>query len=130
MPPAAWEPRASGVPAACPYGRRLLGNHGDSWLLDPHTARSAFQQLRPHDVERLPKLIVREDALVGDLWGAIDDHIVCGRILPTLMIIRDQFGDTIHEAIDRFAERYEYLREVRPDDFTKPREEYGRGFYS
>ncbi|MGW6503013.1 hypothetical protein [Nonomuraea angiospora] len=67
---------------------------------------------------------------MGDLWGAIDDHIVCGRILPVLMIMRDQFGDTIHEAIDRFAERYEYLREVRPNDFTKPREEYGRGFYS
>ncbi|MER5420781.1 hypothetical protein [Streptosporangium roseum] len=46
------------------------------------------------------------------------------------MIMREQFGDTIHEAIDRFAERYEYLRAVRPDDFTKSREEYGRGFYS
>jgi hypothetical protein len=56
--------------------------------------------------------------------------IVSGRILPALMIVRDQLGDTVHEAIDRFAERYEYLREVRPDDFTKSREEYGRGFYS
>ncbi|MEO3796641.1 hypothetical protein ABGB14_41135 [Nonomuraea sp. B10E15] len=46
------------------------------------------------------------------------------------MIMRDEFGDMIHEAIDRFAERYEYLREVRPDDFTKSREEYGQGFYS
>lgn len=81
-------------------------------------------------IDTVPKLIAREDALVGDLWGAIDDHIVRGRILPVLMIMRDQFGDTIHEAIDRFAGRYEYLREVRPDDFTKSREEYGRGFYS
>lgn len=46
------------------------------------------------------------------------------------MIMRDQFGDTIHDAIDRFASRYEYLREVRPDDFTKSREGYGRRFYS
>ncbi|GGP02642.1 hypothetical protein GCM10012278_10620 [Nonomuraea glycinis] len=67
---------------------------------------------------------------MGDLWGAIDDHIVRGRIFPVLMIMRDQFGDTIHDAIDRFASRYEYLREVRPDDFTKSREGYGRRFYS
>ncbi|MEO3799937.1 hypothetical protein [Nonomuraea sp. B1E8] len=67
---------------------------------------------------------------MGDLWDAIDDHIVRGRVLPVLMMMRDQFDDTIHEAIDRFAERCEYLREVRPGDFTKSREEYGKGFYS
>lgn len=65
-----------------------------------------------------------------DPWDAIDDQILAERIIQALMIIRDRFGDTIHEAIDRFSERYEYLREARPNDFTKPRDEYGRGFYS
>ncbi|MEU7862044.1 hypothetical protein [Nonomuraea sp. NPDC049141] len=63
-------------------------------------------------------------------WDAIDGHVFAERIIQALMIIRDQFGDTVPEAIDRFGERYEYLRETRPDDFAKPREEYGRGFYS
>lgn len=67
---------------------------------------------------------------MSDLWGVIDDHIFNERILPAMMITREQFGGSIHEAIDRFAERYEYLREARPDDFTKPREDYGRDFYS
>ncbi|MEV0310245.1 hypothetical protein [Nonomuraea fuscirosea] len=118
----------------CPLRARSDGDPrgvaGDSRSLDKRMPRSAFPLLRDHDRKRVPKLTVREDALVGDPWGVIDDHIVGGRVLPALMIMRDQFDDTIHEAIDRFAERYEYLREARPDDFTKPREEYGRGFYS
>jgi hypothetical protein len=69
-------------------------------------------------------------APVGVCWAAIDDHIVAERILPALGIMREQFGDTIHEAIETLAERYEHLREVRPESFTRPREEYGRGFYS
>jgi hypothetical protein len=47
------------VPVACPYGRQAAGNHGDSRSLDPHTPRSPFPQLRPHGVERLPKLTAR-----------------------------------------------------------------------
>lgn len=92
--------------------------------------RSAFPLFRGHDLERVPKLKLREDALVRDVWDVVDDHIVAERILPAIVIMRDHFGDTIREAIDRFAERYEHLREVRPNDFTKPHEEYGRGFYS
>ncbi|MEV0353110.1 hypothetical protein AB0H88_45775 [Nonomuraea sp. NPDC050680] len=67
---------------------------------------------------------------MGDPWEAIDDHILAERILPALVIMREQFGDTIHEAIDRLAQRYERLREARPGDFVKRREQYGRGFYS
>ncbi|MGV9382072.1 hypothetical protein ACWDRB_40110 [Nonomuraea sp. NPDC003707] len=78
----------------------------------------------------VPKLIVRENALVGDLWTIIDDHIVNERIIQALLIMRQEFGDSIPEAIDRFAERYEALREARPDAFGKSRKEYGRGFYS
>ncbi|MEV6157269.1 hypothetical protein AB0L53_43725 [Nonomuraea sp. NPDC052129] len=65
-----------------------------------------------------------------DAWVAIDDLIVAERIVPAMMIMREQFGDTIHEAVDRFSERYEHLRGVRSEDFTKPREEYGRGVYT
>lgn len=78
----------------------------------------------------ISKLTVREDALVEDLWKVIDDHIVNERILPALSIMREEFDDTIPEAIDRFAERYEALRKARPDAFVKSHEEYGRGFYS
>lgn len=60
----------------------------------------------------------------------IDRHIINGRILQVLAIIRERFGDAIPEAIDRFSERYEHRREVCPDDFTKSPEEYERGFYS
>ncbi|MGI5491476.1 hypothetical protein [Microtetraspora malaysiensis] len=67
---------------------------------------------------------------MGDLWMAIDDHIVNERILSALLIMRQEFGDTIPEAIDRFTERYESLRKARPGAFRKSREEYGRGFYS
>jgi hypothetical protein len=53
------------VPVACPYGRRPAESHGDSRSLDPRMPRSAFPQLRSHDVERLPKLIVGDPQLSG-----------------------------------------------------------------
>jgi hypothetical protein len=46
------------------------------------------------------------------------------------MILREEYGHTIHEAIDAFSVRYEELRNSRPDDFTVPCDEYGKGFYS
>ncbi|GAA2402548.1 hypothetical protein GCM10010404_70520 [Nonomuraea africana] len=67
---------------------------------------------------------------MSDPWDAIDDQILAERIVQALMIIRDHFGGTLHEAIDRFSERYEYLRETRPNYFIKPHGEYGRDFYS
>ena len=65
-----------------------------------------------------------------DRWPEIDEHIVEGRILSVLMILREECGLTIHEAIDAFSVRYEELRDSRPDDFTVPREEYGKGVYT
>jgi hypothetical protein len=65
-----------------------------------------------------------------DATAAIDEDIVSGRILPALICIRAALGCGIPAAIDEFSERYERLRTERPDDFTLPREEYGRGFYS
>jgi hypothetical protein len=60
----------------------------------------------------------------------VDEHIVHNRVLPAIMVLRAEFGYSIPEAIDAFSERYEQLRETRPQDFTVSREEYGKSFYS
>ncbi|WP_433328257.1 hypothetical protein [Spirillospora sp. CA-294931] len=65
-----------------------------------------------------------------DRWPEIDEHIVAHRILPAMMILRQEFGFGIPEAIGAFDARYRFLRETRPDDFTVSLEEYGRHFYS
>lgn len=65
-----------------------------------------------------------------DRWPEIDEHFVKGRILSGLMILREECGHTIHEAIDAFSVRYAGLRNLRPDDFTVSREEYGKGVYT
>jgi hypothetical protein len=61
---------------------------------------------------------------------AIDDDIVAERIIPALIAIRTELGCGIHAAIDEFQRRYDRLRLERPEDFTLPPEQYGRGFYS
>ena len=47
-----------------------------------------------------------------------------------MVILREEFGYSIPEAIDAFYARYEHLRETRPQDFTVSRGEYGKNFYS
>ena len=65
-----------------------------------------------------------------DRWPEIDEHIVNRRVTQALMILREEYGHTLHEALDAFNVRYEELRNLRPDDFTVPHEEYGRGVYT
>ncbi len=65
-----------------------------------------------------------------DRWPEIDEHILEGRITPALTIFREEFGYSLHEAIDAFNVRYEELRNSRPGDFTIPPEEYGKGVYT
>jgi hypothetical protein len=60
----------------------------------------------------------------------VDGDILEHRIISALKAIREARTCTLHDALDIFVERYEELRQERPDDFTLPREEYGRGFYS
>jgi hypothetical protein len=60
----------------------------------------------------------------------VDRDILERRIVRALKAIREARDCTLHQALDIFVERYEELRRDRPDDFTLPREEYGRGFYS
>ncbi|MFJ7911426.1 hypothetical protein [Kitasatospora sp. NPDC096204] len=61
---------------------------------------------------------------------SVDRDILEHRTFFALKAIREARNCTLHEALDVFVERYEELRRDRPDDFTLPREEYGRGFYS
>ncbi|MFJ5901411.1 hypothetical protein ACIQFZ_39975 [Streptomyces sp. NPDC093064] len=61
---------------------------------------------------------------------SVDRDIVNHRIIFAIKAIRETRACTLHEALDVFAERYEELRQDRPDDFTVSREDYGRGFYS
>ncbi|MEV5750394.1 hypothetical protein AB0L00_21460 [Actinoallomurus sp. NPDC052308] len=65
-----------------------------------------------------------------DRWPEIDELIVHRRIVPAIVILREEFGYGIREAIDAFGDRYEQLRDLRPEDFTLSPEEYFKGFYS
>jgi hypothetical protein len=70
------------------------------------------------------------NARMSDRANVVDDDIVAARILPALIAIRAELGCGIHAAIDEFQRRYDRLRLERPDDFTLPPDQYGRGFYS
>jgi hypothetical protein len=63
-------------------------------------------------------------------WFEIDDLIVTRKIIPAMQAIRVAEQCGLREAIDLFYERYELLRETRPDDFMVSREEYGDGVYT
>ncbi|HEY6791312.1 MAG TPA: hypothetical protein VI365_28785 [Trebonia sp.] len=65
-----------------------------------------------------------------DRLAVIDEHILHHRVLPALLALREEFRYSIPEAIDAFNERYEQLRETRPQEFTVSREDYGKNFYS
>jgi hypothetical protein len=62
--------------------------------------------------------------------AAIDERILHHHIVRALVLLREEFGYSIPEAIDAFDKRYEQLRASRPQDFTLCREDYGRNFYS
>jgi hypothetical protein len=46
------------------------------------------------------------------------------------MALREEFGYSIPEALDAFNQRYEQLRETRPQEFTVSREDYGQHVYT
>ena len=71
-----------------------------------------------------------DDCRMTDRLSMIDDDIIHHRMLPALMALRGEFSYSIPEAIDAFSERYEQLRETRPQEFTVSREDYGKDFYS
>jgi hypothetical protein len=67
---------------------------------------------------------------MSEQWHGIDDLIVRARISQALHEICGRFDVTLKEAFILFGERYDVLRELRPDDFALPPDEYGRGVYT
>lgn len=67
---------------------------------------------------------------MADRWAVIDEHILQHRIVQALKALRDEFGCSIHQAIDAFSNRYEQLRETRPREFTVGHEDYGKNVYT
>jgi hypothetical protein len=65
-----------------------------------------------------------------DRWAVIDEHIFHGRIILACKAMREEFGYSLREAIDAFGNRYEELREMRSQEFTVSREDYGRNAYT
>ncbi|ROO89284.1 hypothetical protein EDD29_6972 [Actinocorallia herbida] len=53
-----------------------------------------------------------------DPWPSIDAEILQGHNIAAIAILREEFGYTIHEAVDALQERYDRLMETRPDDFS------------
>ncbi|MEH0450268.1 hypothetical protein QA811_43835 [Streptomyces sp. B21-102] len=116
------------------------------FLLD-HTAPAAFAEgaARGEDVAvalsdgRLLATLTDIDWPGGDPasapWTAgplsfADNEILGGLITQGIKLFRSHLGCSIHEAIDIFQARYDYLRRERPADFTVSPVEYGQGFYS
>jgi hypothetical protein len=113
------------------------------FLLD-HTAPVAFTETAARGVD--VAVALSEGRLLATLtdwpgsdsgsgpWTAgplafADDEILNGMVLRGIKLFRDRLGCSIHEGMDVFHSRYEYLRRERPADFTVSRAEYGKGFY-
>ncbi|MEV4756792.1 hypothetical protein AB0J86_16990 [Micromonospora sp. NPDC049559] len=65
-----------------------------------------------------------------DAWQPIDDLIVQRRIIAGMQAIRQAEGCSLEQAISLFVERYELLRQRRPDDFEVSHDGYWHGVYT
>lgn len=65
-----------------------------------------------------------------DILKALDAHILKNRKADGINLIRQATGMSLGAAIRALSQRYDLLREQRPDDFTQSHEEYWSGFYS
>jgi hypothetical protein len=63
-------------------------------------------------------------------WALIDHEIFAGRKIAAIQRIREEFGGSLHDALDVLTGRYEQLRRLRPDQFTQDADTYWDGFYS
>lgn len=63
-------------------------------------------------------------------WEAIDREILAGRKIQAIVLIREEFGSGIPEAVDILSQRYESLRRTRPAAFTTGPDTYWDGFHS
>ncbi|WP_405789418.1 barstar family protein [Streptomyces sp. NBC_01367] len=119
--------------------RRRIAQH--FVILLDHTAPAAFTEAAARG--RYVAVALSEGRLLATLtdwpgsdpgsapWAAgplafADDEILSGLTMQGIERFRDHLGCSIHEAMDIFSSRYEYLRRERPADFTMSRAEYGR----
>ena len=65
-----------------------------------------------------------QESLTSEQWSEIDSSILAGNILQALQSIRKHTGIGIKDAIDINHARYEHLRQIRPDEFKIPDDEY------
>ncbi|WP_199486538.1 hypothetical protein [Actinomadura logoneensis] len=63
-------------------------------------------------------------------WTLIDDEILAGRKIAAIQRIREEFGGSLHDALDTLVQRYDQLRRLRPDQFAQDADTYWEGFYS
>ncbi|MFJ4523202.1 hypothetical protein ACIP4Y_19965 [Streptomyces sp. NPDC088810] len=59
-----------------------------------------------------------------------DEQILNAQIILGIKALREHLGCSLHDALKAFRDRYEVLREERPDDFVCGRAEYWAGFFS
>ncbi|NYH52998.1 hypothetical protein HNR06_002587 [Nocardiopsis arvandica] len=64
-------------------------------------------------------------------WDRIDGLLFSGRTIQAAQTIREQFGPLpMRETIRILGERFEHLRDNRPDEFRVSLGGYWDGFYS
>jgi hypothetical protein len=73
-----------------------------------------------------------EGVLMEDqsLESKLDELIIANRKLEALLLLRQERGLSIPEALDAFTARYKQLRAEAPDRFTCDDKKYWEGFYS
>ncbi|MGW8356527.1 hypothetical protein [Streptomyces wedmorensis] len=124
-------------------GRQRIAQHF-VFLLD-HTAPVAFMEKAARDMDvavafsdgRLLVTLTDVDRPSGDPasapWTAgplsfADEEILSGMIVKVIKMFRDHLGCSIHEALDIFQSRPEYLRREYSDGYMMGRASQATGF--
>jgi hypothetical protein len=68
--------------------------------------------------------------LSAEQWKPIDEWILRGWVINAMRAIREAAGVGIREATDIYHERYNMLRESRPEEFVHEQGEDRKEFYS
>ncbi|GGW14654.1 hypothetical protein GCM10018980_63720 [Streptomyces capoamus] len=66
----------------------------------------------------------------GTTVDVVDAQILDKQIILGIKILREHLGCSLQDALRAYTDRYEVLREQRPDDFVCGRDEYWAGFFS
>jgi hypothetical protein len=63
-------------------------------------------------------------------WDELDPLILAGAKVHFLKRVCDASGMDLRAALELLDDRYNLLRQTRPDEFQCSHEEYWKGFYS